>query len=166
LARWLDTEEAKKDANYASLKVFDIIGYGKTATSPVEAEPMKYLKPEDKKIMNRNSLLEVSKEILQNNKDFKSPAETKFNLPGKMVIPEMNKILEKLYNDKVILDHGLKVAQELAHVLSGGDTSIDKALSEDNLYKLELDAFMRLIETKETQDRIKHTLATGKPLVN
>ena len=78
----------------------------------------------------------------------------------------MNKILNKLYNDKVILDHGLKVAQELANVLSGGDTSIDKTLSEDDLYKLELDAFMRLIETKETQDRIKHTLATGKPLVN
>ena len=166
LARWLDTEEAKKDPNYAPLKVFDIIGYGKTATSPVEAEPMKYLKPEDKKIMNRNSLLEVSKEILNNNKNFKAPLETKFNLPGKTVLPEMNKILDKLYNDKVILDHGLKVAQELAHVLSGGDTSIDKALSEDNLYKLELDAFMRLIETKETQDRIKHTLATGKPLVN
>ena len=64
------------------------------------------------------------------------------------------------------LDHGLLVAQELAHVLSGGDTTIDKTLSEDDLYKLELDAFMRLIETKETQDRIKHTLATGKPLVN
>jgi 3-hydroxyacyl-CoA dehydrogenase len=25
---------------------------------------------------------------------------------------------------------------------------------------------MRLIETRETQDRIKHTLATGKPLIN
>ncbi|MDA7556744.1 3-hydroxyacyl-CoA dehydrogenase NAD-binding domain-containing protein [Candidatus Pelagibacter sp.] len=166
LARWLDTNEAKNDPNYAPLKVFDIIGYGKTATSPIEAEPMKYLKPEDKKIMNRNSLLEVSKEILNNNKDFKAPLETKFNLPGKTVLPEMNKILDKLYNDKVILDHGLKVAQELAHVLSGGDTTIDKTLTEDDLYKLELDAFMRLIETKETQDRIKHTLATGKPLVN
>jgi len=166
LARWLDTEEAKKDPNYASLKVFDIIGYGKTATSPVEAEPMKYLKPEDKKIMNRNSLFEVSQEILSNNKDFVAPTETKFNLPGKIVLPEMNKILDKLYNDKVILDHGLKVAKELAHVLSGGDTTIDKTLTEDDLYKLELDAFMRLIETKETQDRIKHTLATGKPLVN
>jgi 3-hydroxyacyl-CoA dehydrogenase len=166
LARWLDTDEAKKNPNYAPLKVFDIIGYGKTATSPVEAEPMKYLKPEDKKIMNRNSLLEASMEILNNNKDFKVPSEVKFNLPGKKVLPEMNKILEKLYNDKVILDHGLKVAQELAHVLSGGDTSIDQTLSEDNLYKLELDAFMRLIETKETQDRIKHTLATGKPLIN
>ncbi|MDA9629883.1 3-hydroxyacyl-CoA dehydrogenase family protein, partial [Candidatus Pelagibacter sp.] len=166
LARWLDTNEAKKDPNYAPLKVFDIIGYGKTATSPIEAEPMKYLKPEDKKIMNRNSLLEVSKEILNNNKDFKAPLETKFNLPGKTVLPEMNKILDKLYNDKVILDHGLKVAQELAHVLSGGDTTMDKNLTEEDLYKLELDAFMRLIETKETQDRIKHTLATGKPLVN
>ena len=166
LARWLDTNEAKNDPNYAPLKVFDIIGYGKTATSPIEAEPMKYLKPEDKKIMNRNSLLEVSKEILNNNKDFKAPLETKFNLPGKTVLPEMNKILDKLYNDKVILDHGLKVAQELAHVLSGGDTTIDKTLTEDDLFKLELDAFMRLIETKETQDRIKHTLATGKPLVN
>jgi len=166
LARWLDTDEAKNDPHYAPLKVFDIIGYGRTATSPVEAEPMKYLKPEDKKIMNRNSLLEVSKEILNNNKDFKAPLETEFKLPGKVVKEEMNKILEKLYNDKVILDHGLKVAQELAHVLSGGDTTIEKTLSEDDLFKLELDAFMRLIETKETQDRIKHTLATGKPLIN
>ena len=166
LARWLDTDEAKKDPNFAPLKVFDIIGYGKTATSPVEAEPMKYLRPNDKKIMNRNSLLEVSKKILSENKDFKAPDEHKFNLPGKAVRVEMDKILEKLYNDKVILEHGVEVAKELAHVLSGGDTTIDKTLSEDDLFKLELDAFMRLIETQKTQDRIKHTLATGKPLVN
>ncbi|MDC1033468.1 3-hydroxyacyl-CoA dehydrogenase NAD-binding domain-containing protein [Candidatus Pelagibacter sp.] len=166
LARWLNTDEAKADSNYASLKVFDIIGYGRTATSPVEAEPMKYLRPEDKKIMNRNSLLEVSKKILVDNKNFKAPKETRFNLPGKSVLADMNKILDKLYNDKVILDHGVVVAKELAHVLSGGDTTIDKTLSEDDLYKLELDAFMRLIETQKTRDRIKHTLATGKPLVN
>ena len=166
LARWLETNEAKTDPNYAPLKVFDIIGYGKTATSPVEAEPMKYLRPSDKKIMNRNSLLEVSKKILQDNKDFKAPSELQFKLPGKAIRGEMDKILEKLYNDKVILEHGVEVAKELAHVLSGGDTSIDKTLSEDDLFKLELDAFMRLIETQKTQERIKHTLATGKPLVN
>ena len=166
LARWLDTEEAKKDPNFAPLKVFDIIGYGKTATSPVEAEPMKYLRPSDKKIMNRNSLLEVSKKILNENKNFKAPEESRFNLPGKAVREEMNKILEKLYNDKIILDHGVEVAKELAYVLSGGETTIDKTLSEDDLFKLEIDAFMRLIETQKTQDRIKHTLSTGKPLIN
>ena len=166
LARWLETEEAKNDPHYAPLKVFDIIGYGKTATSPVEAEPMKYLRPEDKKIMSRNSLLEVSKKILEENRDFKSPAENTFNLPGKAVKAEMIKLLDKLYNEKVILDHGMKVATELANVLSGGDTTIDKTLSEEDLFKLELNAFMTLIETKETQNRIKHTLTTGKPLVN
>ena len=166
LARWLDTDEAKKDPNFAPLKVFDIIGYGKTATSSVEAEPMKYLMPEDKKIMNRNSLFEVSKKIIVENTDFKAPEELKFNLPGKSVLEDMNKILDNLYNEKIILDHGVIVAKELANVLSGGDTTIDKTLSENDLFKLELDAFMKLIETKETQDRIKHTLATGKPLVN
>ena len=60
----------------------------------------------------------------------------------------------------------MEVGKELANVLSGGDTSIDKTLTEDDLYKLELDSFMRLIETKKTQERIKHTLKTGKPLVN
>ena len=74
--------------------------------------------------------------------------------------------MKKLYNEKINREHGVTVAKELAHVLSGGDTTIDKTLSEDDLFKLELDAFMRLIETKETQDRIKHTLATGKPLIN
>jgi len=38
----------KKDPDFAPLKVFDIIGYGKTATSPVEAVPLKYLSPNDK----------------------------------------------------------------------------------------------------------------------
>ena len=166
LWRWSQTEEAKKDPDYAPLKVFDIIGYAKTATSPIEAEPLKYLKPEDKKIMNRNSLFSVSKKILEDNKNFKAPNECKFNLSGKPLKEKMNKILEKLYNEKIILDHGMEVGKELANVLSGGETTIDKTISEDDFYKLELNSFMRLIETKKTQERIKHTLATGKPLVN
>jgi len=166
LWRWSQTNEAKNDPDYAPLKVFDIIGYAKTATSPIEAEPLKYLRPEDKKIMSRNSLLSVSKDIIQHNKDFTPPDEVSFNLSGKKVYEKMEQMLEKLYNDKIILDHGMEVGKELAKVLSGGDTTLEHTLSEDDLYKLELDAFMKLIETEKTQDRIKHTLATGKPLVN
>jgi len=166
LWRWSQTEEAKQDPDYAALKVFDIIGYAKTATSPIEAEPLKYLRPEDKTIMNRNSLFSVSKKIIEENNNFTPPAECVFNLSGKSVKEKMIKTLEKLYNEKVILDHGMEVGKELANVLSGGDTTIDKKLSEDDLFKLELDAFMRLMETQKTQERIKHTLATGKPLVN
>ena len=78
----------------------------------------------------------------------------------------MIKILEKLYNEKKILDHGVEVGKQLANVLSGGDTTLDKTLSEDDIFKLELESFMKLIKTKKTQERIKHTLLTGKPLVN
>ncbi len=166
LWRWSQTDEAKKDPDYASLKVFDIIGYAKTATSPIEAEPLKYLRPEDKKIMNRNSLFSESKQIIKNNSEFTPPDECKFNLSGKPLKEKMIKVLEKLYNDKIILDHGVEVGKELANVLSGGDTTINKILSEDDLFKLELESFMKLIETKKTQQRIKHTLSTGKPLVN
>ena len=166
LWRWSQTDEAKKDPDYAPLKVFDIIGYAKTATSPIEAEPLKYLRPEDKKIMNRNSLFSESKKIIEQNKKFTPPSECKFNLSGKPLKEKMIKVLEKLYNEKVILDHGMVVGTELAGVLSGGETSLDKTISEDDFFKLELDAFMRLIANKKTQDRIKHTLSTGKPLVN
>ena len=166
LWRWLQTEEAKKDPDYAPLKVFNIIGYGTTATSTVEAEPLKFLRPEDKKVMNRNSLFEVSKKLIEENRNFKPPEECSFNLSGKPLKEKMIKVLQKLYNEKVILDHGMEVGTELANVLSGGDTNINKKISEDEFYKLELDSFMRLIETKKTQERIKHTLNTGKLLVN
>ena len=166
LWRWSQTDDAKKDPDYAPLQVFNIIGYAKTATSTVEALPLKFLRTEDKKVMNRNSLFEEAKKLLEENKNFQPPKECTFKLSGKPLKDKMIKSLEKLYNDKIILDHGFKVGEELANVLSGGDTTIDKQLSEDDLYNLELEAFMRLIQTEKTQQRIKHTLATGKPLIN
>ena len=107
-----------------------------------------------------------SKKIIDQNQNFKSPNECTFKLSGKPLKEKMIKVLEKLYNEKVILDHGMKVGTELANVLSGGDTTSDKLLTEDNLFELELRSFMNLIETDQTKQRIRHTLATGKPLVN
>ena len=166
LWRWSQTDEAKKDPDYAPLKVFEIIGYAKTVTSPVEAEPLKFLKPEDKKIMNRNSLLPEARLILERNKNFIPPTECKFKLSGEKVREKMLNSLQKLYEEKKILDHGLEVGKKLAYVLSGGKTDLNKELSEDDLYNLELEAFMELIQTVKTQERIKHTLETGKPLIN
>ena len=166
LWRWSQTKDGRKDPDYAPLKLFEIIGFAKTATSPIEAEPLMLLNSHDKKVMNRNNLLKESKLLLEKNKDFTAPNKCKFKLSGKLVREKMHKSLEKLYNDKKILEHGLEVGKELAYVLSGGDTDLNKELTEDNLFSLESNAFMKLIETEKTQERIKHTLATGKPLVN
>mgnify|MGYP003317159816 CR=1 FL=1 len=50
----------------------------------------------------------------QENKDFIPPKECTFNLSGKIVREKMISLLEKLYNDKVILDHGMEVGKELS----------------------------------------------------
>ena len=87
-------------------------------------------------------------------------------MPGSGVRDKMYEILENLRKEKKILDHGMEVGKQLAFVLSGGNTNVDKELSEDDMYALELEAFMNLIQMSKTQERIKHTLETGKPLVN
>ncbi len=166
LWRWSQTKEGKKDPDYAPLKVFDIIGYAKTASSPEEAVPLMFLRTKDKKIMNRNNLLEESKNLIKENKQFLPPEKCKFKLSGEQVREKMHKILDKLYQEKKILEHGLEVGKELAYVLSGGKTDLNKELSENDLYNLELESFMKLIANNKTQERINHTLTTGKPLIN
>ena len=166
LWRWTQTDEGKKDLDYAPLKVFDIIGYAKTATSPQEAKPLLFLDKKHDVIINRNELLPAARSLIQKKVEMSPPKECKFKLSGENVRKKMHKILEELYNKKKILDHGMIVGQELAYILSGGDTKLDKEINEDQMYKLELDSFMKLIETQKTQERIFHTLKTGKPLIN
>jgi len=167
LWRWMQTQEAKKDPNFAPQKVFNIIGYGKTASSPTEAIPFKFLLEKDKSIMNRNKLLSVSQDLINEKKNgYKPPKQPTFKLSGGQVRDKMFQTLENLFKEKKILEHGMEVGKKLAFVLSGGNTSIDKELSEDDMYALELEAFVQLIQMEKTQARIKHTLSTGKPLVN
>ena len=167
LWRWMQTEETKKDPDFAPQKVFDIIGYAKTATSPIEAMPFKFLLAKDKSIMNRDKLLPVSQDLIAKIKDkHKSPQPPIFKLSGSQVRDKMFQTLENLFKEKKILEHGMEVGKKLAFVLSGGNTNINKELSEDDLYALELEAFIQLIQMEKTQARIKHTLNTGKPLIN
>ena len=167
LWRWTQTQEAKKDPDFASQKVFDIIGYGKTATSPVEAIPLRFLLGKDKSIMNRNKLLSVSQDLINEKKNgYKPPKKPTFKLSGGQVRDKMFKTLENLFKEKKILEHGVEVRKKLAFVLSGGNTNLGKELSEDDMYALELEAFIQLMQMEKTQARIKHTLSTGKPLVN
>ena len=167
LWRWKQTQEAKKDPDFAPQKVFDIIGYGKTASSPIEAMPFKFLLEKDKSIMNRNKLLSVAHDLINEKKNgYKPPKKSTFKLSGRQVRDKMFQTLENLFREKKILEHGMEVGKKLAFVLSGGNTTLDKELSEDDMYALELEAFVQLIQMEKTQARIKHTLSTGKPLVN
>ena len=167
LWRWMQTSEGKDNSEFASMKVFDLIGYAITSSSPNEAKPNQFFLNRDKLVINRDRQLTTAIDLINNTaNDYTKPDQPKFRLSGNDVKDKMFDKLEKLYSEKKIMDHGLEVGKQIAFVLSGGNTNLNHDLSEDDLYNLELEAFMRLIQMPKTQERIKHTLETGKPLVN
>ncbi len=167
LWRWLQTPEGKKNSEFASMKVFDLIGYAITSSSPNEAKPNQFFLNKDKVVINRDRQLTTAINLINKiENDYTKPDQPIFRLGGNSVKDKMFVKLEKLYSEKKIMEHGLEVGKQIAFVLSGGNTNLNSDLSEDDLYNLELEAFMRLIQMPKTQERIKHTLETGKPLVN
>ena len=58
------------------------------------------------------------------------------------------------------------VARKLANILAGGALSAPQMVSEQYVLDLEREAFVSLCGEKKTQERIAHTLKTGKPLRN
>ena len=66
-----------------------------------------------------------------------------------------------------VTKHDQVVVAELAKVVTGGDDADHiEPTSEDKLYALERQAFMRLVKTEGTLRRMEHMLTTGKPLRN
>ena len=62
--------------------------------------------------------------------------------------------------------HDQKVAKWAAYILSGGRVTAGSPVSEQYLLDLEREAFLSLCGERKTQERIAHTLKTGKPLRN
>jgi 3-hydroxyacyl-CoA dehydrogenase len=65
-----------------------------------------------------------------------------------------------------ISEHDALVARKLGHVLAGGALTSAQLVSEQYLLDLEREAFVSLCGERKTQERIAHTLKTGKPLRN
>jgi 3-hydroxyacyl-CoA dehydrogenase len=60
----------------------------------------------------------------------------------------------------------LAMAEEFAFLLSGGGEVVPRLRSEDEMMALECETLMRLVDRPGALDRMRHMLATGKPLAN
>jgi 3-hydroxyacyl-CoA dehydrogenase len=63
-------------------------------------------------------------------------------------------------------EHDQLVARKAAQVLCGGRVTPGTLVSEQYLLDIEREAFLSLCGERKTQERIAHTLKTGKPLRN
>ncbi|TWB66231.1 3-hydroxyacyl-CoA dehydrogenase [Nitrospirillum amazonense] len=148
-------------------KAFEMISTAKVAKSAFEAKEMLILRPTDGITMNRDRLLADAKaKALELAKDYKAPEPLEIRLPGPGARTALEMAVDGFHSQGKATDHDVVVSGELAWVLSGGDTDITTVLTEDDLLDLEREAFMRLVRTPGTIDRIDHMLSTGKPLRN
>jgi 3-hydroxyacyl-CoA dehydrogenase len=58
------------------------------------------------------------------------------------------------------------VGRKLANILAGGAITAPQLVPEQYVLDLEREAFVSLCGERKTQERIAHTLKTGKPLRN
>ena len=88
------------------------------------------------------------------------------SLPGPTAQAALKLAVDGLRLKGTATPHDEVVASKLAQVLSGGDTDITEQVSDDQLLKLEREAFMELVRQPPTLARMEHMLETGKPLRN
>jgi len=151
----------------AIAKVFETIATAKVAGSADEAKDMKILYNGCRISMNRMRLMADAKQLCQSMAgNYTPPAPPSVSLPGATGKTALLMALDQFAAQGKATPHDVVVCKLLAHVLSGGDTDITETVSEQQILDLEHQAFMELVKTRGTLDRIEHMLTTGKPLRN
>ena len=157
-------EEA--DPFEAVKRAFKLIAMATTSTSALEARKMGLLRATDRISMNRDQLIADAKaRVLDLAPDYVPPAPMTITALGREGLGNLYYAAFAMREAGQITDYEVRLAHEIAYVLTGGDGE-RRQVTEQDILDLERDAFLRLLGTKETQQRIEHMLKTGKPLRN
>jgi 3-hydroxyacyl-CoA dehydrogenase len=148
-------------------RAFKVIAMATTSTSALEARSLGFLRPvADRITMNRDRLIADAKaRVLDLAPDYVAPVPRTITALGKEALGNLMYAGWAMREGGQITDHEVRIARELAYVLAGGDGP-PRVVTEQDILDLEREAFLRLLGTKETQERIAYTLKTGKPLRN
>ena len=150
-------------------EIFQQTAFAKVSTSAEEARRFHFLRPTDSITMNRDRLVADAKALaLEMVRSGYEPARSRNDLrvAGETGLATLKLGIHLARQAEQITDHDAKVARKLAYVLSGGDLSGTQRVTEQYLLDLEREAFLSLCGERKTQERIAHTLKTGKPLRN
>jgi 3-hydroxyacyl-CoA dehydrogenase len=85
---------------------------------------------------------------------------------GKTGIATLEMMLVNMRDGGFISAYDFEVSLAIARVLCGGDVEPGSLVDENWLLDLERREFMTLLRNPKTQERVAHTLKTGKPLRN
>ncbi|MBY4898960.1 3-hydroxyacyl-CoA dehydrogenase/enoyl-CoA hydratase family protein [Cupriavidus sp. AU9028] len=148
---------------------FQSAAMARVSGSAIEARQMGYLQPTDPIVFNVHELLHVA----INEARAMGEAGYRPPLPGTLVpvagrsgIATIRASLVNLRDGGFISAHDFAIGMRIAEVVCGGDVEGGALVDEDWLLTLERRAFIDLLGTAKTQERIMGMLQTGKPVRN
>jgi 3-hydroxyacyl-CoA dehydrogenase len=164
------------DLFHALKPVFETIAMAKVGTSAEECRDMGFLRRDDGVSMNRDRLVADAKEaalaLVRGGwkplaASWQEGAQTtQIKVLGESFLAAAKLAVHLLQRGGYATDYDGHVARKLANILAGGALSSSQLVSEQYILDLEREAFVSLCGEKKTQERIAHTLKTGKPLRN
>jgi 3-hydroxyacyl-CoA dehydrogenase len=160
------------DMFHALKPVFENIAMAKVSASAEEARELGYLRRADLTAMNRDRLVADAKQtaLALVRAGYRPPApppsEPTIRVLGEQFLAGAKLAIHMMLRGEYITEYDAVVGRKLAHVLAGGALSAPQTVSEQYVLELEREAFVSLCGERKTQERIQHTLKTGKPLRN
>lgn len=147
-------------------RAFQLISMATTSTSALDAKRLGLLRDSDRISMNRDRLLSDAKaRVLDLANGYTAPQPRITRVLGREALGNLEYAVWAMQEAKYISAHDALIGRKVAYVLAGGDGPPRDVTLQD-LLDLEREAFLSLLGTPATQERIAHTLATGKPLRN
>jgi 3-hydroxyacyl-CoA dehydrogenase len=160
------------DLFHAFKPVFETLAMAKVSTSAEDARGLGFLRPADFISMNGDRLVADAKAAAlalvreDYRPGFAAPNEPSIRVLGEELIAGAKLAIHMMLRGEYISEYDAHVARKLANVLAGGPLTESQLVSEQYLLDLERETFVSLCGERKTQERIAHTLKTGKPLRN
>jgi len=148
--------------------ILQMIGTAVVSNSAAEARENGFLRPWDKIVFNKLSLIgEAKKEVLlMAQAGFTPPRKEMIQVMGDQLRGVANAFVQDMVLGEYASEYDAFILRKVAHVLGGGFVSENSFVPEDYLLELEREVFVELCGQQKTQDRLAHMLTKGKPLRN
>jgi 3-hydroxyacyl-CoA dehydrogenase len=147
-------------------RAFQLIAMATTSTSALEARKLGFLRAHDRISMSRDHLLADAKaRVLDLAPGYVAPLPRTIRALGADAIGNLYYALFSFQESGQATAHDVVIGRKIAHVLCGGDGP-PRTVTEQDVLDLEREAFLALLGTPATQERIAAMLKTGKPLRN
>src|SRR6185503_10666829 len=148
---------------------FETVAMAKVSASALDAKEMGLLRPSDVVVFHANELLYVAKveaNALAESGWRPPPPARQIPVAGDVGTATLKASLVNMVEGRFVSPHDVEIASRIADTLCGGQIERGSTVDEQWLLDLERKHFVALAQMPKTQERIAHTLSTGKPLRN